>query len=219
MEAGKELEGQDGKRARGRPRGRFDPKIDWTMIRNRFVRGDVEMGADGPRVVYASLRKLAEQHGVSHQSIHQKIQAEGWLTERDRFQQATTHKTDEKVAEARAEATVDALRVTDKWLARFAANVEANLVRADMVNDFDKLVRLREFLLGNAESRKDVNTTVSLDTLQARYAESRSRAARLTETGGILVEAEGVTSEPVQTAGSTVPADATKPAEDSGTGT
>lgn len=170
----------------GRPKGRFDPTIDWAHIRNIFVRGELHEGAEGPTTVYPSLRELAKRYGVSNQRIHQKISEENWIGQRDRFQQTVTHKTDERVAEARAVATVDGLVVLDEWIDLFRKNLQEGRVRADSLQDLNTALRLRKFLEGEAESRHESKQVITLEQLERIHQEQKAKRERESVTTGVI---------------------------------
>ncbi len=55
--------------------------------------------------------------------------------------------------------------------------------------DLNTVARLREFLLGRADSRRETNGVVSLEILQVRHAERvQSRAALPPSVSGVVVE-------------------------------
>jgi hypothetical protein len=97
-------------------------------------------------------------------------------------------KTEEKLLEMRAEAIAfskeDALATIDSFLLKFREAIGEGRVRADSPADFNMLLRLKEFILGGADSRAEIHAALSLEDLQARHrqmlktAEENSDAER-----------------------------------------
>jgi hypothetical protein len=86
----------------------------------------------------------------------------------------------DKLNELRAEAIVtneaDMLRAIDRFLVQFETALEEGRVRTDNPADYNLMVRLRAFIMGDADSRKEVISGMpTLEEIQARYEESRRR--------------------------------------------
>jgi hypothetical protein len=74
----------------------------------------------------------------------------------------------------------------------FSRNLTKNSVRADNIGDLDKALRLREFLLGHADSRKETQHVITLGEMQERHKQARERAAELDPAeSGMVIETEG----------------------------
>lgn len=178
-------------RGRGRPRGRFDASIDWPAIEELVVYGEDagkdDLGFPLPRH-FPSFRELSSRFGVSHSMIHRKSQAERWVERRELWD--ATYKQELTVARAKASAldTASQLAIIDEWLLLFQANIKAGTMRADSVNDLDKLMRLKKFMEGEAESSTKTEHVFSLQVLQDRHARVKAAKdlARDEEAAGVL---------------------------------
>lgn len=174
--------------------------IPWLEIERAYVYGDPLEGAeDDPTMVerrrYPSLRELGERYGVHYSLIGRKARSLNWLKRRETFKNALAEETDRAVAKAAALSTADAVGLIDTWVGRFEENLRAKRVRADNVGDLNTIMRLREFLLGNADQRSETNTTLTLHAMQERFrvrqaereqgAEQQAAAA----LAGVIVEA------------------------------
>jgi hypothetical protein len=62
-----------------------------------------------------------------------------------------------------------ALEAIDTYITSFGVALEDGRVRVDSVNDFNLMLRLKEFLEGGPDARHEVNGTLSLSELQRRH--------------------------------------------------
>ena len=69
------------------------------------------------------------------------------------------------------------LAIIDAYLLGFEKAIGEGRVRFDNPSDLNIMARLKEFLLGGADSRPEVNAALSLDALQARHRETRNALA------------------------------------------
>jgi hypothetical protein len=200
------------KRPRGRPKGRFDPRLDWDKIETEFIhgisQGPTKKGAKVARH-WPTYRELSERHGVSPSLVHRKAKRYGWDERRDLTQKAFTSALDAYIAKAAALSTAEQVQYIDEYIRRFGQNIRKGKVRADVFLDLDKATRLREFLLGNADSRTENNNLIKLDALQSRFkdrqidkraqAEAEAAAAIagvVTNADPIPIEAEQIEGDP-----------------------
>lgn len=166
------------RRSRGRPRGGFLPQheVDWREIEKAYIYGDVLDDTGDPLHPdarhYPSMRELAERFGVHASAIGTHSGRFGWVKRRKAFMVSLQEETDRAVAKAAALSTADAVGIIDVWVGRFETALRANQVRADNVSDLNCIMRLREFLLGNADSRAETTHTLTLDAMQKRFAEN-----------------------------------------------
>ncbi len=164
-------------RDRGRPRGRNDPSIDWEAIENAYVWGTtVKKREDGSYVrEYPTFKSLGEKYKIAPSLVHYYAKRGKWLDRRLSVIKQTKAEFDQALAKSAARESVDALEVIDLWLREFERNIKANKVRADNVNDLDKILRLKAFLEGKGDSRVEHKVTVTLEALQERHAAQRAR--------------------------------------------
>jgi hypothetical protein len=145
------------KRGEGRPRKGAGRAFPTAEVDRALVHGEV--GEDG-QLHYPSYRELAERYGVAHSGIAAYARAHNCLGRRDEVVKLVQRRTDEKVAELvsdrMAVKTDDLLRILDTAFREFEQALKEGRVRFDNVADFNLLCRLRAFLSGEAESRKEV---------------------------------------------------------------
>jgi hypothetical protein len=164
-------------RGTGRPKGRHDPDINWEAIEADYVWGEtISKREDGTYVrKYPTLVQIGDKHGISKSLVHYYAKKHGWEDRRLRAISTTKEEFDKEMSKSRARETVEAMEVLDEWLLAFAENVRLKKVRADSIGDLNTVVRLKQFLKGDADSRSEQKVVVSLETLQARHRNNRGR--------------------------------------------
>lgn len=179
----------------GRPAKGDGPKVNYQELDRLLVLGELANPPDGgePAVFFPSYRELAKRYGVSHSVVADYAKKHDCLRRRERAQERLLAKTEEKLLELRAEAIAfskeDAVATIDSYLAHFREAVADGRVRVDNPTDFNTMLRLKEFLLGGADSRQEVHAALSLEDLQARHREmlkaleASSEAERGTDLG------------------------------------
>jgi hypothetical protein len=166
-------------RGRGRPRKGEAPVIDHEQLDKLLVYGELTPAKDGTGVTTAfpTYAQLAERFGVSTSVIRDYAKQHNTMARRERARLRTQLRIEEKMVEARAEAVVVTkereLQIIDAYLAGFEKAITEGRVRFDNPTDYNTMARLKEFLLGGADSRPEVNATLSLDALQARHRDTR----------------------------------------------
>jgi len=164
-------------RKNGRPRKGEPPRVPYEELDRILVFGEKVVCEDGESstVVYPSYRELAGRYNVSHSLIAQYARKHNCLRRREQAQSRITAKAEQKLIEARATELAlgkeDALRMIDSFLVEFEEALGEKRVRADNPTDFNTMIRLKEFLLGGADSRQEIHASLSLEQLQARHAE------------------------------------------------
>ena len=161
----------------GRPRKGDGPKVNYDELDRMLVLGELVPSPDGsePAVNYPSYRELAKRYGVCHSVVADYAKKHDCLRRRDRARERLLAKTEEKLLELRAEAIAfskeDAVATIDEYLIAFREAVAERKVRVDSPSDFNIMLRLKEFILGGADSRQEVHAALSLEELQARHRE------------------------------------------------
>jgi hypothetical protein len=185
-------------RPRGRPRRADAPIVPWEEVDKLLVFGEsVKDEATGREMrSFPSYAELAERYGVSRARIGQYASRAQCVRRREEAQQREQVRYDEKVsmkrAEARALVTEDVVRIIDDYIEGFRKAVEEQRVRFDSPADLDRLVRLKELMLGNADSRQEVQGGLTLDSIQQRHQQLRRQVEALTpEVSGVQEEQEG----------------------------
>ena len=166
-------------RGRGRPRKGDAPLIDYEQLDKLLVHGELTPTSDGSGVttVFPTYRQLGERFGVSSSVITEYAKKHNTMARRERARLRTQLRIEEKMVEARAEAVAVTkereLQIIDAYLAGFEKAITEGRVRFDNPTDYNTMARLKEFLLGGADSRPEVNATLSLDVLQTRHRDTR----------------------------------------------
>ena len=68
----------------------------------------------------------------------------------------------------------------DDYIRGFQQAVDGGKVRFDSPADLDRLVRLKELLVGNADSRQELRGGLTLDAIQERHHRLRAQLDTLT---------------------------------------
>ena len=176
----------------GRPRKRDGPKVPYDEIDRLLVHGEVvKAEAGGTTVVYPSYRNLAARYGCAHSLIAQYSRKHDCLRRRKETRARVVVKAEQKLVEMRANAIAiskdDALQIIDAYLAGFGEAISEGRVRFDNPTDFNTMLRLKEFILGGADSRQEIHAALSLEDIQARHQRMlrASQQASLEECGDV----------------------------------
>jgi hypothetical protein len=202
-------------RRAGRPRKGDAPLIDYDQLDKLLVYGELAPTDDGSgtTTVFPSYRQLAERFGVSHAVISDYAKKHNCMKRRERARLRTELRVEEKMIEARAEAitvTKDReLAIIDAYLLGFERALTEGRVRFDNPTDYNTMARLKEFLLGGADSRPEVHAALSLDALQGRHREAKR--ALVEATAAQRAEAALPAPAPAESA-ATLPSEVTEPA-------
>jgi len=186
-------------RKRGRPRRVDAPIVPWNEVDRLLVFGERVKDEATRRegVSFPSYTELGVRYGVSKSRIGQyatrakclRRREEAKLREQARYEQKVT----ERRAEARALGTEDVVGIIDGYIEGFRKAIDEGGVRCDSPADLDRLVRLKELMLGNADSRQEIQGGLTLDAIQQRHHRLRTQIDGLTpELAGVGAEqAEG----------------------------
>ena len=174
------------KRKRGRPRNGDRPVIPWPEIDRLLVFGemvrDQESGREDLR--YPSQRELGKRFGVSSGLIGYYSKQHQCMKRREenrhRAQVSFEQKLVEKLAEARAISTAEAIEIVDAYMRAFREALDEGRVRVDNASDFNTMMRLKAFMEGKADSRQEVKGVITLEQMQARHRALRAQLESLT---------------------------------------
>ena len=160
----------------GRPPKSEPPRIDHDKLDKLLVLGEVVPSEDGSsRVDYPGYRELAARFGVSNSLIARYAKAHNCLRRRADAEQRTRAMAESKIMERRAEQLAvtneDAIQLLDKILLQVIATVEEGRFRADNAADLNTLLRLKQLLVGGADSRQEMTGGITLEMMQARHRE------------------------------------------------
>lgn len=197
------------RRRSGRPPRGTPPSFPRDEVDRLLVHGEVITTNDGEgtTIHYPSYREVAERYGVAHSLIAQFSKTNQGVRRREQAKARVAAKSDEKLIELRATAVAlskdDELRIIDSYIAGFERALAVGEVRFADPGDFNAMVRLKAFVQGGADSRAEVQTSISLEWLQSRH-QGMLRAAREIspeergEIGVLDVEAHEVVDETEQ---------------------
>lgn len=169
------------RRRPGRPKRADAPKVPWPTIDAALVHGERQVDPiTGEEVLqYPSLAVLAKRYGVSRTLLWKYTHKARCYERRKEAQAIVQARTDakviEKVANARAAATSDVAGIVDTFISRFRKALDEGQIRVDSPADLDRLVRLRELVSGNADSRGEVLGQLTLEAIQVRHRRLRGQ--------------------------------------------
>ena len=162
-------------RAKGRPPKGAAPALPAEEVDRLLVFGEVVACDDGQSqtVRFPSYRDLAERFEVSTTLIAKYSKEHNCIRRRDQAKARIQAQADQKLVELRATAVAlskdDELRIIDGYLAGFEKALSEGRVRFDNPSDFNTMVRLKEFVMGGADSRQEIHASLSLEDIQARH--------------------------------------------------
>ncbi len=156
----------------GRPRNSDPPRFPADEVERILVFGET-VGVS--TIQYPSFRELAERYDVTHNAISQFADRKNCLQRREQFQNQVRKAVEEKLVEQRIGKCVvtaeQAVELIDEYVLEFWKALKENRVRCDNPSDLNALLRLKQFMLGGADSRQEVNSALLLESLQARHRE------------------------------------------------
>jgi len=173
----------------GRPKKGEPPRVPYEELDRILVFGEVVTCEDGESttVHYPSYRDLARRYGVSNSVIARYAKEHDCQRRREVAKGRVAAKADQKLVELRAHALAvskdDQVRIIDGYLVAFEKALADGRVRCDNPSDFNLLCRLREFILGGADSRQEVHASLSLEVIQERHRQllrTRQESTRAT---------------------------------------
>jgi len=183
----------------GRPRRADAPVVPWDEVDRALVFGEKVTDPETQRseLMFPSFLELAKRYGVSKNRIWQYSTKNKCLERRKECQLREQVRCDRIVtarrAEARALSIEDVVQIIDDYISGFREAVNEGKVRFDNPTDLDRLVRLKELMLGNADSRQEIQGGLTLDAIQERHQRVRDQVDSLTPEleGTAKVSGEG----------------------------
>jgi len=193
------------RRKPGRPRKAEAPLIPFEELDRLLVFGEVKQLEDGSSTtVYPTHRALAERYGVVPSVIAAYAKSHNCARRRQEAITRIAVRTDEKLIEARASALAvtkdDTVRMIDGYLLNYEKALVEGRVRFDNPTDFNTMVRLKEYVLGGADSRQEIHAALSLESLQQRHARMLRELNENTPELSGVVEARPLEIERTDTA-------------------
>ena len=171
--------------------------MPWDEVDRLLVFGepsrDPVTGQEG--VKFPSLADLAKRYGVSRNLVWRYADRSKCYQRRDEARVKTQARYEQKVIEqaanTRAAASSDVAAIVDTFISGFRRALDEGKVRVDSAADLDRMVRLRELINGNADSRNEVTGGLTLEALQSRHRRLRGQVEAMTP------ELAGTTSQVV----------------------
>lgn len=182
----------------GRPKRADAPIIPWDQIDKLLVHGeavpDPKTGQDVLR--FPSLAVLAKRYGISRTLIWKYASKARCYERRKEARAKVLARADEKVIEklssARAASTSDVAAIVDTFISGFRKALDEGKVRVDSAADLDRLVRLKELINGNADSRSELAGGITLEALQSRHRQLRGQVEAMSpELAGTTTQVAG----------------------------
>jgi hypothetical protein len=175
----------------GRPLKGDGPAFPEAEVDRLLVHG--EERPDGS-VHFPSFRDLGVRYGVSHSLFAAYSRKHNCLGRRQEAQGQVRAIAHERIVAERGqrdgEQKAALLGMLDGYFTSFAEALRDGRVRTDNIGDFDRACRLKAFLLGDSESRKEVVSGITLEYLQERHREYLEQLANTTpEMTGRIVRA------------------------------
>lgn len=173
---------KDTGRKRGRPRRGGRPAIPWAEIEKAYISGEIMRQLEDGSFErhYPSIRELATKFGVQRSLVGYHSRRHNWPARRAEFQKDLRTEIQQIRAKARALSIEEAMGILDAYLEKFRAAVESGHVRVDSIGDFNTALRLKQFLLGGADSRHEVQGGITLEAIQARHDRLRAQVEVMT---------------------------------------
>ena len=159
----------------GRPSKSDGPAFPHDEVDQLLVHGEAMESASGvgTEMRYPSYRELAKRYGVAHSLIAKFAKAHNCLARRQQAAKRVKDLADTKLIELRADHLAmtrdDAVRVIDRYIAQFEEALTDGRVRSDNPSDFNLMLRLKSFIMGDADSRHELLGGITLDDLQQRH--------------------------------------------------
>ena len=157
----------------GRPKKSTKSPVPWDTIDKLLVHGEKVKKGKATTTHFPSFRELAKRFGISHSSISRYATHHNCLQRRTQATKKVLKFSDDKLAQYRAEELAlkrdDLLRMLEKFMVQFEEALSEGRVRCDNPTDFNTMVRLREFLLGNADANTGVVANITLEKIAERY--------------------------------------------------
>ncbi len=165
---------QKANRKPGRPKKTDSPLVPWKEVDELLVMGEEVVTEKGDKVVhYPSYRELADNYGVATSLIAAYSRRRACLQRRNDAEARVRAFAESQIMERRAAelavSNEDALKIIDMGILEFGKALEEGRARVDTVADLNTLLRLKQLLLGNADSRQEVVHGLTLEDLQRKH--------------------------------------------------
>lgn len=184
----------------GRPRKNSEPLVAWDMVDKLLVQGEKVESDKGITTEFPTFRQLAKRFNISHSSVARYAKLHNCLQRRRQVAKKAQDISDDQLARLRAEELTvtrdDILRILEIFFLKFEQALSEGRVRCDNPTDFNTMLRLREFVLGNSDSRTETVCNITLDKIEEKYKQLQKEwDASTPEMRGEVVPIKGGSSK------------------------
>jgi hypothetical protein len=169
-------------------------------IERLLVHGEPYIDEDEQTIIrYPHHTELARRYGTTTHVIKEIARHGKCQIRRKEANKEARIMLDRQMVELRVRSEVESkklvLSLIDQYIDKFGDALQTEKVRINDVKDFDRLIRLREFVQGNPDSRREVTGGITLEAIQRRY-DNESGTLPPELTGDVIeVEVENVTEK------------------------
>lgn len=158
------------------------------LAEDEFITGEIfDRRGDGSFLrLYPTVERVATKYGIPPRILAEIAARNDWERQRERFTEEVKNELRSQQAKVKSVRYEEVMDGIDRYLRKWMKAVEEDDVRVDSFNDIDKALRLKEFLKGNVESRKETRSILSLAEIQARHR------ATIEDHGRMIPEVTGV---------------------------
>lgn len=138
--------------------------------------------------LYPSVERVALKYGIPPKILAKIAVNKEWDHQRDRFALAVKDELRSMQAKVKAIQQQEMVDSIDGYIRKCFKAIEGGDFRFDSINDLDKAIRLREFVLGKADSKTEHTHLLSLAEIQARHRAALQESVDLSEATGVVIE-------------------------------
>ncbi len=151
--------------------------------------------------LYPPIDRVAKKFMIPVRLLEEIAVRNRWNEQRIRFVEKVTAELRSIQAKVVAVTTERTIEIIDKALTDFGKAVDQEKIQIDSIQEFERLIRLREFLKGKAESRiEHQHSIMPLAEIQARFRgiQAEREEASLGMSGLLVDESPIDPGEPAQ---------------------
>jgi len=166
------------------------------LAEEEYICGEVfDKRRDGSFLrLYPDIGRVASKHGIPQPLLEEIAVRNDWAGHRQKFQEKVSAELRSMQAKVQAVTIERTIEVIDMALDDFGKRVQDGEIKIDSVQDFERFVRLKQFLEGKADSRVEhQHGVLPLAEMQARYRGIQAeRESETLEMSGLLVEESAI---------------------------
>lgn len=166
------------------------------LAEEEYICGEVfDKRRDGSFLrLYPDIGRVANKFGIPQPLLEEIAVRNDWAGHRQKFQEKVSAELRSMQAKVQALTIERTIEMIDLALDKFGKKVEDGEIEIDTPADFERFVRLKQFLQGKADSRVEHNHGIlPLAEIQARYRGIQAQAEEETlEMSGLLVDESAI---------------------------